>query len=117
MTDVHVETARPVGEHLLEVRDLFVEFHARDGVAKVINGVSYHLDPGETLAVLGESGSGKSVTAQAIMGILDTPPGVITSGQILYCGRNILTMAEEERRRIRGPEISMVFQDALSALN
>jgi oligopeptide/dipeptide ABC transporter ATP-binding protein len=103
--------------HLLELRDLFVEFRTRDGVAKVINGVSYHLDPGETLAVLGESGSGKSVTAQAIMGILDTPPGHITGGQILYQGKDLLRMAESERRRVRGREIGMIFQDALSALN
>src|SRR6476660_5921208 len=105
------------GGHLLEVRDLFVEFRTQDGVAKVINGVSYHLDPGETLAVLGESGSGKSVTAQAIMGILDMPPGHITGGEILYQGRDLLKLPESERRQVRGKEISMIFQDALSALN
>ncbi|MGI5212109.1 ABC transporter ATP-binding protein [Plantactinospora sp. CA-290183] len=112
-----VPAATPDGAHLLEVRDLFVEFHTRDGVAKVINGVSYHLDAGETLAVLGESGSGKSVTAQAIMGILDMPPAVIPSGQILYRGTDLLTLGEEERRKVRGKQISMIFQDALSALN
>jgi ABC-type dipeptide/oligopeptide/nickel transport system ATPase component len=67
---------------LLVVRDLVVEFHTRDGVAKVINGVSFDLHAGETLAVLGESGSGKSVTAQAIMGILDSPPARIVSGSV-----------------------------------
>jgi oligopeptide transport system ATP-binding protein len=103
--------------HLLEVRDLHVEFHTRDGAAKVINGVSYHLDAGETLAVLGESGSGKSVTAQAIMGILDMPPAVIPSGQILYDGSDLLKMPEEQRRQVRGKQIAMIFQDALSALN
>jgi oligopeptide/dipeptide ABC transporter ATP-binding protein len=103
--------------HLLEVRDLFVEFRTRDGVAKVLNGVSYHLDPGETLAVLGESGSGKSVTAQAIMGILDMPPARIRSGQIRYRGRDLLGLPENQRRQIRGQKIAMVFQDALSALN
>ena len=107
----------PAPQHLLDVRDLFIEFHTRDGVAKVINGVSYHLDPGETLAVLGESGSGKSVTAQAIMGILDTPPGQITGGQIVFDGRDLLIMQEKERRQVRGKEIAMIFQDALSALN
>jgi oligopeptide transport system ATP-binding protein len=104
-------------EHLLEVDNLFIEFHTRDGVARVINGVSYHLDAGETLAVLGESGSGKSVTAQAIMGILDIPPGKITSGRILYKGQDLLAMSKEERRKVRGAEIAMIFQDALSALN
>ena len=103
--------------HLLEVDNLFVEFHTRDGVAKVINGVSYYLDAGETLAVLGESGSGKSVTAQAIMGILDIPPGKIASGRILYKGQDLLKMPKDERRKIRGAEIAMIFQDALSALN
>src|SRR6478609_1103635 len=102
---------------LLEVDDLHVEFRTRDGVARAINGVNFDLHQGETLAILGESGSGKSVTAQAIMGILDSPPGFITGGELRYCGKDMLAMTEEQRRRIRGPEISMVFQDALSALN
>jgi oligopeptide transport system ATP-binding protein len=108
---------QPTGGHLLDVRDLYIEFHTREGIAKAINGVSYHLDAGETLAVLGESGSGKSVTAQAIMGILDIPPGKIKSGEIWYDGRDLLTLPEEERRQVRGKEIAMIFQDALSALN
>ncbi|MFE6502941.1 ABC transporter ATP-binding protein [Kitasatospora sp. NPDC057738] len=106
-----------VGTPLLEVKDLHVEFHTRDGVAKAVNGVNYSVAAGETLAVLGESGSGKSVTAQTIMGILDMPPGKVTQGQILYRGQDMLTMSGEERRRIRGRKIAMIFQDALSALN
>jgi oligopeptide transport system ATP-binding protein len=102
---------------LLEVDQLQVEFRTRDGVAKAINGVSFDLHEGETLAILGESGSGKSVTAQAIMGILDSPPAFITGGEVRYCGQDIFQLSDEERRRVRGPEISMVFQDALSALN
>ncbi|KUH40095.1 MULTISPECIES: ABC transporter ATP-binding protein [Streptomyces] len=102
---------------LLEVRDLHVEFRTREGVAKAVNGVSYAVDEGETLAVLGESGSGKSVTAQAVMGILDVPPGRITGGRILFQGRDLLTLREEERRKVRGARMAMVFQDALSALN
>ncbi|MEU5711604.1 ABC transporter ATP-binding protein [Streptomyces flaveolus] len=102
---------------LLDVRDLHVEFHTRDGVAHAVNGVSYAVDAGETLAVLGESGSGKSVTAQAVMGILDMPPGRITQGRILFQGRDLLTLKGEERRRIRGAGMAMIFQDALSALN
>jgi oligopeptide transport system ATP-binding protein len=108
---------QPVDGLLLEVDELQVEFRTRDGVSKAINGVSFELHEGETLAILGESGSGKSVTAQAIMGILDTPPGFVTGGEVRYCGRNILAMSDDQRRRVRGPEISMVFQDALSALN
>jgi oligopeptide transport system ATP-binding protein len=107
---------RPSGR-LLEVEDLRVEFRTREGVAKVINGVTYHVDAGETLAVLGESGSGKSVTAQTIMGILDSPPGFVTGGQIRFHGEDMLTMSAENRRKIRGNGIAMVFQDALSALN
>ncbi|MGW0735115.1 ABC transporter ATP-binding protein [Streptomyces sp. NPDC002851] len=102
---------------LLDVRDLRVEFRTRDGVAKAVNGVSYAVDAGETLAVLGESGSGKSVTAQAVMGILDMPPGRITDGEINFKGRDLLKLKEEERRKIRGAEMAMIFQDALSSLN
>ena len=130
MTDMTVDARRaapdtltapskwqPTDGVLLEVEDLFVEFRTRAGVAKAINGVSFGLREGETLAILGESGSGKSVTAQAIMGILDSPPGYVTGGQVRYCGTDILTLPNEQRREIRGPEISMVFQDALSSLN
>ncbi|GAB77713.1 peptide/nickel transport system ATP-binding protein/oligopeptide transport system ATP-binding protein [Austwickia chelonae] len=105
------------GASLLEVEDLYVDFHTDDGIAHAINGVSFRLDPGETLAILGESGSGKSVTAQAVLGILDSPPARIPRGSVKYHGHELLTMAEERRRRTRGPEISMIFQDALSALN
>ncbi|MFF7455857.1 ABC transporter ATP-binding protein [Kitasatospora sp. NPDC008115] len=106
-----------VGTPLLEVKDLHVEFHTRDGVAKAVNGVNYSVAAGETLAVLGESGSGKSVTAQTIMGILDMPPGKISQGQILFRGQDMLAMKDEERRQIRGQKIAMIFQDALSSLN
>ena len=106
-----------MSDHLLDVRDLQVEFRMRDGVAHAINGVSFTLDEKETLAILGESGSGKSVTAQAIMGILDTPPGFVTGGQVLFQGADMLTMPPKERAKMRGPKISMIFQDALSALN
>lgn len=112
-----MRTNTTTGEHLLEVDDLHVEFHTDEGVAKAINGVNFPLDEGETLAILGESGSGKSVTAQAIMGILDIPPARIPAGRILYKGEDLLTMDEERRRKGRGPEVSMIFQDALSSLN
>ncbi|MEU2429561.1 MULTISPECIES: ABC transporter ATP-binding protein [unclassified Streptomyces] len=102
---------------LLDVRDLHVEFRTRDGIAKAVNGVSYAVDAGETLAVLGESGSGKSVTAQAVMGILDAPPGRITGGEVLFQGRDLLRLGERERRKVRGAGMAMIFQDALSALN
>jgi len=106
-----------VTQPLLEVEDLHVEFRTRDGVAKVLNGVSYHVSAGETLAVLGESGSGKSVTAQTIMGILDMPPAFITKGTIKFRGEDLLKQSADERRAVRGEGIAMIFQDALSALN
>ncbi|GGP52129.1 ABC transporter ATP-binding protein [Streptomyces melanogenes] len=102
---------------LLEVRDLQVEFKTRDGIAKAVNGVTYSVAAGETLAVLGESGSGKSVTAQAVMGILDMPPGRITGGEIVFQGQDLLKLKEDERRKIRGSGMAMIFQDALSSLN
>jgi len=92
------ETTAP----LLEVRDLHVEFNTREGVVRAVNGVNYTVESGETLAVLGESGSGKSVTAQAIMGILDMPPARIPQGEIRFRGRDMLAMSEEERRKLRG---------------
>jgi oligopeptide transport system ATP-binding protein len=105
------------GETILEVRDLAVEFRTRDGVVNAVNGITYTVAQGETLAILGESGSGKSVSAQAVMGILDIPPAVITSGEILFHGDDMLLMSEEDQRQIRGAGISMIFQDALSSLN
>ncbi|WP_435125765.1 ABC transporter ATP-binding protein [Actinacidiphila sp. bgisy144] len=108
----------PAGDGpLLDVRDLHVEFRTREGTAKAVNGVNYSVDAGETLAVLGESGSGKSVTAQAIMGILDSPPGFVTQGEVVFQGRDLLKLSAEERRRVRGAKMAMIFQDALSSLN
>jgi oligopeptide transport system ATP-binding protein len=102
---------------LLKVRDLDVVFRTRDGVARAVNGVDLDLASGETLAVLGESGSGKSVTAQAIMGILDVPPAHVNRGTVEFRGQDLLKMPESRRRLFRGQRISMIFQDALSALN
>ncbi|MCX3061011.1 ABC transporter ATP-binding protein [Streptomyces beihaiensis] len=116
-TETQPQPRSTTAEPLLDVRDLHVEFRTRDGVAKAVNGVNYTVHAGETLAVLGESGSGKSVTAQAVMGILDVPPGRIAGGEILFKGRDLLKLKEDERRKVRGAEMAMIFQDALSALN
>jgi oligopeptide transport system ATP-binding protein len=120
MTDLQTtpygESTGP-GETILDVRDLAVEFRTRDGVVNAVNGISYTVSQGDTLAILGESGSGKSVSAQAVMGILDMPPAVITSGEILFQGEDMLKMGADDQRRIRGPGIAMIFQDALSSLN
>ncbi|MTV26068.1 ABC transporter ATP-binding protein [Nitriliruptoraceae bacterium ZYF776] len=102
---------------LLDVEGLQVEFRIPRGTVRAVNGVTYQLHAGETLAVLGESGSGKSVSAQAIMGLIDTPPGYITGGAIRYRGEDLLAATPKRRREVRGKHIAMVFQDALTALN
>jgi oligopeptide transport system ATP-binding protein len=116
MTD-HDQSPRTAEPPLLDVRDLRVEFRTRDGVAKAVNGVTLQVAAGQTLAVLGESGSGKSVTAQAVMGILDSPPGYVTGGEIFFQGRDLLKLGNDERRKVRGAKMAMIFQDALSSLN
>jgi oligopeptide/dipeptide ABC transporter ATP-binding protein len=103
-------------EHLLDVRDLHVEFPTDYGVVKAVNGLSYTLDRHETLAILGESGSGKSVSALAVMGIIDSP-GRIPKGEVLLHGVDLLKMPDKKLRDVRGERIAMIFQDALSALN
>jgi oligopeptide transport system ATP-binding protein len=102
---------------LLSVHDLTVRFRTRAGTITPVDGVSFDLAEGETLAVLGETGSGKSVTAQALMGLVPRPAGEITGGQIHYGGVDLLTRPAAERRRLNGTDLAMVFQDPLSSLN
>jgi oligopeptide transport system ATP-binding protein len=104
-------------EPLLEVRDLRTQFFTQDGVVKAVDGVSFHLMPGETLGVVGESGCGKSITALSIMRLIPTPPGKIVSGQIFFEGEDILKMSDAEVRSIRGRKIAMIFQDPMTSLN
>jgi len=106
-----------MADHLLEVRNLSVTFHTARGPVRAVRNVSWHLDRGEVLAILGESGSGKSVSASAIMDLIDCPPGEITSGELLFEGRDLLKMGREARRDINGKRIAMIFQDPLSHLN
>ncbi len=113
LSDTSAGSAAPV----LEVDDLHVEFRTEGRVVNAVNGISYSVRQGETLAILGESGSGKSVSAQAVMGILDSPPGFVTNGAIRFRGDDMLQMSSEDQRKIRGPGVSIIFQDALSALN
>ncbi|MFD0261534.1 ABC transporter ATP-binding protein [Kitasatospora indigofera] len=102
---------------LLEVDDLHVEFRTSRGTVHAVNGLGYTLHAGRTLALLGESGSGKSVAAQAVMGLLPTPPARITRGTVRLRGQDLLRLSDAEHRKVRGTRIAMVFQDALSALN
>ena len=102
-------------EVLLSIRDLRAGFETDDGRVQAIDGVSFDVARGEVFAIVGESGSGKSVTAMSILGLQPTLD--VTEGQILWRGRDLLTLPEDERRRVRGNEIAMIFQDPLTALN
>jgi len=104
-------------EPLLEVRDLRTQFFTQDGVVKAVDGVSFHLMPGETLGLVGESGCGKSITALSIMRLIPSPPGKIVSGEIIFEGEDILRMNDDEMRSIRGRKIAMIFQDPMTSLN
>ncbi|MEF3275228.1 MAG: ABC transporter ATP-binding protein [Chloroflexus sp.] len=102
---------------LLEVRDLRTYFHTQDGIVKAVDGVSFYVNRGETLGIVGESGCGKSVTSLSIMRLIPNPPGKIVSGQILFDGDDLLQASEEEMRHIRGNRIAMIFQDPMTSLN
>ncbi|WP_146586035.1 ABC transporter ATP-binding protein [Puniceibacterium confluentis] len=106
-----------MSEPLLDVRNLSVTFHTARGPVQAVKNVSWSINKGEVLAILGESGSGKSVSASAVMDLIDCPPGEITSGEIYYRGKDLLTMDRLERRHINGKKIAMIFQDPLSHLN
>ncbi len=102
---------------LLEIRDLHVEFATYGGVVKAVRGVSLELERGKTLAVVGESGCGKSVTFQAAMGLVPTPPGRIPHGSVQFEGKELLGLSVAEANRVRGKEVGMIFQDPMTSLN
>ena len=102
--------------HLLEVRNLQTHFPTRAGLVKAVDGVSFYLDEGELLGLVGESGCGKSITALSVMRLI-APPGKIVGGEILFNGENLLTFSEERMRAIRGDDIAMIFQDPMTSLN
>ncbi len=102
---------------LLEVRDLRTHFFTRDGVVKAVDGVSFEVDKGKTLGIVGESGCGKSVTALSIMGLIPKPPAKIVSGEVVFEGRDLVKLKERELEDVRGHEIAMIFQDPMTSLN
>jgi oligopeptide transport system ATP-binding protein len=102
---------------LLEVKDLRTYFFTDEGVVRAVDGVTWDLDEGETLALVGESGCGKSVTAMSILRLIPNPPGRIVSGEILYEGRDLLKISDAEMRSIRGNRIAMIFQEPMTSLN
>jgi oligopeptide/dipeptide ABC transporter ATP-binding protein len=102
---------------LLEVRNLRTEFRTGAGIVRAVNGISYRVERGETVAIVGESGSGKSVSALSILRLIPDPPGRIVAGEVLFEGRDLLTLPEEAMREIRGGDIGMVFQEPMTSLN
>ena len=102
---------------LLQVKDLQTSFFTPEGEVRAIDGVSFEIDEGETLGLVGESGCGKSVTSLSIMRLIPSPPGKIVGGEIVYRGRDLLKLNNEEMRKIRGNEISMIFQEPMTSLN
>jgi len=102
---------------LLEVKDLRTYFYLDEGVAKAVDGVSFEVDKGETLGLVGESGCGKSVSALSIMRLIPDPPGRIAGGEILLNGKDVRALSDEKMRDIRGNEVSMIFQEPMTSLN
>lgn len=102
---------------LLQIENLSTHFYTENGIVKAVDGISYHLDEGETLGLVGESGCGKSVSALSIMGLVSTPPGKIVDGKIKFDGNDLLKLNDSEMRRIRGNDIGMIFQEPMTSLN
>jgi len=102
---------------LLEVKNLKTQFFTQDGVVHAVNGISYTVDEGETVAIVGESGSGKSVGVMSLIRLIPQPPGRIVDGEVWFDGQDLLTLREDELRRIRGNRIAMIFQDPMTSLN
>jgi peptide/nickel transport system ATP-binding protein len=102
---------------LLEVADLNVIYKTYEGTVAAVNGVEFSLEAGRTLGLVGESGAGKTTTALSIMGLVPSPPGIITSGSVNFAGKNLLSLSEKEMNKIRGNHISMIFQDPMTSLN
>jgi oligopeptide transport system ATP-binding protein len=103
--------------HLLEVRDLVTRFYTEEGVVHAVNSISYSLDEGESMALVGESGCGKSVSVLSMMRLIPSPPGKIERGEVIFAGRDLLKIPDEEMRTIRGREMAMIFQDPMTSLN
>ena len=102
---------------LLDVKDLAVRFNTLDGVVHAVNGISFSLDEGETLGIIGESGCGKSVSMHSLLRLIPEPPGEIISGTANFRGRDLLRLGSEQLRKVRGSEIAMIFQDPMTSLN
>jgi oligopeptide/dipeptide ABC transporter ATP-binding protein len=117
LADGSIQNPKSKIQNLLEVADLRVYFRTENGLLKAVDGVSFHIAPGETLGLVGESGCGKSVTAYSILQLVPVPPAEYAGGEIRFRGENLLALDEKGMRRVRGNMISMVFQEPMSSLN
>jgi len=106
-----------MNNNMLQIRDLHVHFHVYEGISRVLDGVSLHVLKGERVGLAGETGCGKTITMKSVMGILHIPPATIPRGEILLDGRNVLKLSKKELIRMKGTDISMIFQDPMNALN
>ena len=106
-----------MSEHLLDVQNLRVSFDTYAGEVQAVRGLSFYIDKGETLAIVGESGCGKSVSIQTVMGLLPMPPARIKEGHIYYEGKDLTTLTDKQMENYRGKEFSMIFQDSMTSLN
>jgi len=103
--------------NLLEVNDLSIHFYLENGIVKAVNNLSFNLKPGETIGIVGETGAGKTTSALGIMRLVQSPPGMIANGSVIFEGKNLLDLSEAEMRNVRGSQISMIFQDPMTSLN
>ena len=106
-----------MAEKLLEVNDISVQFLLEEGTVRAVNDLSFALNTEETIGIVGETGAGKSTTALSIMGLLQSPPGLVAKGEIIFEGQDLLKLSEAEMRKVRGNKISMIFQDPMTSLN
>src|SRR5687767_1420593 len=108
---------QPTGQPLLELRDLNIAFDTDRGQIRPVRDVSFSIFPGQTVALVGESGCGKSVTAMSILRLIPSPPGKVLAGRVTFDGRDLLRLSEREMRSVRGGQIAMIFQEPMTSLN
>ncbi|MDR2166498.1 MAG: ABC transporter ATP-binding protein [Clostridiales bacterium] len=106
-----------MSEYLLDVKNLSIYFFIQEGTVHAVNDLTFTLKPGETIGLVGETGAGKTTTALGIMSLVQSPPGMVVDGQIVFEGRDLLKLSEAEMRKVRGSKISMIFQDPMTSLN
>jgi len=106
-----------VSENVLDIKDLIVQYHTDEGVVEAVNGININLSKGKTLGLVGETGAGKTTTARSVMRLIQSPPGKMIQGSITLNGQDIMAASEKELEKIRGAQVSMIFQDPMTALN